>query len=137
MGRKSPKYNWKTSIVVNCRVKNISYLSAGFPDTFTGSDVKHNLPFSVIAGRPNQRERTSMSGDYPSADFEIADEGTVRRVSHLPTGMVIETGRVHTDPIAVPATYMLQYGDHVARSGEIVQAALRHLRVWLMRRRIA
>lgn len=78
-----------------------------------------------------------MSGDYPSADFEIADEGTVRRVSHLPTGMVIETGRVHTDPIAVPATYMLQYGDHVARSGEIVQAALRHLRVWLMRRRIA
>ena len=78
-----------------------------------------------------------MSGDYPSADFEIADDGVSRRVFHLPTGMVIETGRVHTDPIAVPTTYVLQYGDHVTRSGEIVQAALRHLRVWLIRKHIA
>jgi hypothetical protein len=74
-----------------------------------------------------------MSGDYPSTDFQILDEGGVRKVLHLPTGMMLETGRLRTDPIAVSAAYTLLYYDDVARSAEIVQAALRHLRVWLMR----
>ncbi|GEM_PF-7078456 len=74
-----------------------------------------------------------MPGDYPSADFEILDGGAVRQVLHLPTGMTIETDRVRSDPIAVPATYTLHFHDTVARPGEIAQAALRHLRVWLMR----
>lgn len=77
-----------------------------------------------------------MSGDYPSSDFEIEDEGTIRRVFHLPTGMVIKSGRLQANPIAVPATYTLQHDEHVARPGEIVQAGLRHLRVWLMCRRV-
>lgn len=74
-----------------------------------------------------------MSGDYPSTDFEIVDEGSVRRVFHLPTGMLIETDRLRTNPIAVSAAYTRQYDDQVTRPGEIAQAALRHLRVWLMR----
>ena len=74
-----------------------------------------------------------MNGDYPSTDFEIVDEGGVRKVLHLPTGMLLETGRLRADPIAVSAAYTLQYDDDVARPAEIVQAALRHLRVWLMR----
>jgi hypothetical protein len=47
--------------------------------------------------------------------------------------MLLETGRLRADPIAVSAAYTLQYGDDVARPAEVVQAALRHLRVWLMR----
>lgn len=74
-----------------------------------------------------------MSGDYPSADFEIFDEDGIRRVLHLPTGMLLETGRLRADPIAVSTAYTLQYDTEVARPAEIVQAALRHLRVWLMR----
>jgi hypothetical protein len=74
-----------------------------------------------------------MNGDYPSTDFEIVDEGGVRKVLHLPTGILLETGRLRADPIAVSSAYTLLYDDDVARSGEIVQAALRHLRVWLMR----
>jgi hypothetical protein len=74
-----------------------------------------------------------MNGDYPSTDFEIVDEGGVRKVLHLPTGMLLETGRLRADPIAVSAAYTLQFDDDVARPAEIVQAALRHLRVWLMR----
>jgi hypothetical protein len=74
-----------------------------------------------------------MNGDYPSTDFEIVDEGSVRKVLHLPTGMLLETGRLQTDPIAVSRAYTLIHGDEVDRSAEIVQAALRHLRVWLMR----
>jgi hypothetical protein len=73
-----------------------------------------------------------MNGDYPSTDFQIVDEGGVRKVLHLPTGMLLETGRLRADPIAVSAAYTL-YHDDVARPAEIVQAALRHLRVWLMR----
>jgi len=73
-----------------------------------------------------------MSGDYPSTDFEIVDEGAIRKVLHLPTGMLLETDRLRADPIAVSAAYTL-HNDDVARAGEIVQAALRHLRVWLMR----
>jgi hypothetical protein len=74
-----------------------------------------------------------MNGDYPSADFEIIDEGGVRKVLHVPTGVLIETGRMRSDPIAVSASYTLLYDEDVDRPGEIVQAALRHLRVWLMR----
>ena len=74
-----------------------------------------------------------MNGDYPSTDFEIVDEGGVRKVLHVPTGMLLETGRMRTDPIAVSAAYTLLYDADVARPGEVVQAALRHLRVWLMR----
>ena len=74
-----------------------------------------------------------MSGDYPSTDFEIAEEGGVRKVVHVPTGMQLETGRMQSNPIAVSAAYTLLYDQDVARPGEIVQAALRHLRVWLMR----
>jgi hypothetical protein len=74
-----------------------------------------------------------MNGDYPSTDFEIVDEGGIRKVLHLPTGMLLETGRLRTDPIAVSTAYTLVYDADVARPAEIVQAALRHLRVWLMR----
>lgn len=74
-----------------------------------------------------------MTGDYPSTDFEIVDDGGVRKVLHVPTGMRLETGRVRSDPIAVSAVYTLLYDEDVTRPGEIVQAALRHLRVWLMR----
>lgn len=75
-----------------------------------------------------------MAGNYPSTDFEIVDEGGTRKVLHLPTGMLLETGRLRADPIAVSTTYSLLYDDDVARPAEIVQAALRHLRVWLMRK---
>lgn len=74
-----------------------------------------------------------MNGDYPSTDFQIVDEGDIRKVLHLPTGMLLETGRLRADPIAVSAAYTLVYDADVARPAEIVQAALRHLRVWLMR----
>jgi hypothetical protein len=74
-----------------------------------------------------------MNGDYPSTDFEIVDEGRTRRVLHRPTGMLLETGRLRADPIAVSAAYTLVCDTDVARPAEIVQAALRHLRVWLMR----
>ena len=74
-----------------------------------------------------------MNGDYPSTDFEIVDEGGVRKVLHVPTGMLLATGRMRTDPIAVSAAYTLLYDADVARPGEVVHAALRHLRVWLMR----
>lgn len=74
-----------------------------------------------------------MSGDYPSTDFEIVDEGAIRKVLHLPTGMLLETGRLRVDPTAVPTAYTLAHHTDVARPAEIVQAALRHLRVWLMR----
>ena len=74
-----------------------------------------------------------MAGNYPSTDFKIIDEGSTRKVLHLPTGMLLATGRLRADPIAVSAAYTLLYDDDVARPGEIVQAALRHLRVWLMR----
>ncbi len=31
-----------------------------------------------------------MGGDYPSSDFEIVEEGGVRRVFHIPTGITLE-----------------------------------------------
>jgi len=70
---------------------------------------------------------------YPAADFEIVDEGRIRKVLHLPTGMRLETDRLRTDPVAVSGVYTLAFDANIVRPAEIVQAALRHLRVWLMR----
>jgi hypothetical protein len=75
-----------------------------------------------------------MAGDYPSSDFEIAEDGDIRRVAHRPTGVVIATMRVPSDPIAVSSSYTVENAGSLDRTGEVVQAALRHLRVWLMRR---
>jgi len=44
-----------------------------------------------------------MAGDYPSTDFAISEQGEVRRVVHLPTGMEIATIRLPGDPVAVPS----------------------------------
>ncbi len=73
-------------------------------------------------------------GDYPSTDFHIVEEGGLRRVMHIPTGMTIESMRLPADPILVSSTYTVEFERDVARPGEVTQAALRHLRVWLMRR---
>jgi hypothetical protein len=75
-----------------------------------------------------------MGGDYPSSDFDIKEDGDLRRVVHLPTGMPIESKRLPTDPIAMSSNYRVECEADVARPGEVAQAALRHLRVWLMRR---
>jgi hypothetical protein len=75
-----------------------------------------------------------MGGDYPSTDFYIAEEGALRRVVHVPTGMTIESTRLSADPMVVSSTYRVEFEGNVARPAEITQAALRHLRVWLMRR---
>jgi len=75
-----------------------------------------------------------VSGDYPSSDFVISEEGTVRRILHTPSGMTIVTARMPRDPVAVLLTYTVEAtgsGSHYPQ--EIAQAALRHLRVWLMR----
>ena len=76
-----------------------------------------------------------MGGDYPSDDFEVMDAGSIRRVLHLPTGMTLETSRLRSSPIAVSSSYTVFQSQGVAtRPSEVAQAALRHLRVWLMRR---
>lgn len=76
----------------------------------------------------------SMAGDYPSTDFAITEEGAVRRVVHMPSGMTIATIRVPRDPVAVWSTYTVEAeGSGGYHPQEVVQAALRHLRVWLMR----
>jgi len=75
-----------------------------------------------------------VSGDYPRSDFALSEEGTVRRIVHTPSGMAIVTARVPRDPVAVSSTYMVEAtgsGSHYPQ--EIAQAALRHLRIWLMR----
>lgn len=64
---------------------------------------------------------------------EIADEAGALKVRHLPTGMLLETDRLRADPIAVSGAYKLMFDDTVIGHGEIAQAALRHLWVWLMR----
>jgi hypothetical protein len=76
-----------------------------------------------------------MAGDYPSTDFVISEQAEVRRVVHLPTGMEIVTIRLSRDPVAVPSAYSIEaegFGSHHPQ--EVAQAALRHLRVWLMRK---
>jgi hypothetical protein len=75
-----------------------------------------------------------MGGDYPSTDFDITESAGVRRVIHIPTGMMIETNRLPADPILVSTTYTVAFDHDVGRPGEVTQAALRHLRVWLMRK---
>jgi hypothetical protein len=75
-----------------------------------------------------------MGGDYPSSDFEITEDRGVRHVFHISTGMTIESDRLRADPIVVSSAYRVKFDGEVARSGEVIQAALRHLRVWLMRK---
>jgi hypothetical protein len=75
-----------------------------------------------------------MGGDYPSTDFHIVEDGGIRRVIHIPTGMTIESDRLPADPIVVSSAYRVEFEGDVARPGEVTQAALRHLRVWLMRK---
>jgi hypothetical protein len=76
-----------------------------------------------------------MAGDYPSTDFAIMDDGVVRRVVHTPSGMTIATSQIPRDPVAVSSAYTIEAeasgGQHPQ---EVAQAALRHLRVWLMRK---
>jgi hypothetical protein len=76
-----------------------------------------------------------MVGDYPSIDFVITEDSVGRRVVHVPSGMTIVTPRVSRDPVAVSSAYTIEaeaYGTYHPQ--EVAQAALRHLRVWLMRR---
>ncbi len=75
-----------------------------------------------------------IGGDYPSSDFAIAEDGGIRRIVHVPTGMTIESDRLPTDPMVVSSTYRVEFEGDVDRPGEVTQAALRHLRVWLMRK---
>jgi hypothetical protein len=75
-----------------------------------------------------------MGGDHPSTDFCITEEGALRRVVHVTTGMTIESTQSSADPMVVSSTYRVEFEGNVARPAEITQAALRHLRVWLMRR---
>jgi hypothetical protein len=76
-----------------------------------------------------------MGGDYPSTDFAISEEGQIRRVVHLPTGIAIETTPVPGNPIAVSRAFRIEAEDDpAAHPDEVAQAALRHLRVWLTRR---
>ena len=75
-----------------------------------------------------------MGGDYPSGDFDITEDRGVRRVFHIPTGITVESNRLRADPIVVSSTYRVEFEGDVTRSGEVIQAALRHLRVWLMRK---
>jgi hypothetical protein len=49
-----------------------------------------------------------VSGDYPSSDFAISEEGTVRRIVHTPSGMTIVPARVPRDPVAVSSTYTVE-----------------------------
>ena len=76
-----------------------------------------------------------MAGDYPSTDFAISEDGAVRRVVHLPTSLEIRTIRLPHDPVAVSSAYTIEAGGAGSHHPqEVAQAALRHLRVWLMRK---
>jgi hypothetical protein len=76
-----------------------------------------------------------MTGDYPSTDFAITEDGVVRRVVHLPSGMTIAMTRAPRDPLAVSSRYTIETeGSGAHYPPEIAQAALRHLRVWVMRK---
>jgi hypothetical protein len=35
-----------------------------------------------------------MGGDYPSTDFHIMEDGGIRRIVHIPTGMTIGPNRL-------------------------------------------
>jgi hypothetical protein len=76
-----------------------------------------------------------MAGDYPSTNFAITEDGVVRRIVHTPSGMTIVTTRAPRDPVAVSSAYTIEAeGSGGHHPQEVAQAALRHLRVWLMRR---
>jgi hypothetical protein len=76
-----------------------------------------------------------MAGDYPSTDFAITEDGVARRVVHMPSGMTIVTTRVSRDSVAVLLAYTIEAeGSGSQHPHEVAQAALRHLRVWLMHR---
>ena len=76
-----------------------------------------------------------MAGDYPSSDFSITEAGAIRRVVHSPSGMTIAVTRTLRDPLAVSSRYTIETeGSGAPYPQEIVQAALRHLRVWVMRK---
>ena len=76
-----------------------------------------------------------MAGDYPSTDFAITEDGVCRRVVHLPSGMTIATPRAPRDPLAVSSRCTIETeGSGAHYPQEIGQAALRHLRVWVMRK---
>jgi hypothetical protein len=70
------------------------------------------------------QHRRPVAGDYPSSDFAISAEGTVRRIVHTPSGMTIVTAQVLRDPVAVLSTYTVEAtgsGGHYPQ--EIAQAA--------------
>jgi hypothetical protein len=75
-----------------------------------------------------------MAGDYPSTDFAITEDGDVRRIVHTPSGMMIVTTRAPRDPVAVSSAYTIEAEGSGGHPQEVAQAALRHLRVWLMRK---
>ena len=76
-----------------------------------------------------------MAGDYPSSDFVISEEGAICRVTHTPSGMTIATTRMPRDPIGVSSAYTIEAkGSGSHHPQEVAQAALRHLRVWLLRK---
>ena len=80
-----------------------------------------------------------MAGDYPSTDFEISEDAAIRRIVHLPSGIIVETPRVFGDPAGVSREFSMSAKSAVGPyiyPDEIAQAALRHLRVWLLRRYI-
>ena len=75
-----------------------------------------------------------MAGDYPSTDFAISEQGGVRQVIHLPSGIVIETVQVSGNSVAVSQVFKIEAdaGSAAVYPDEVAQAALRHLRVWLI-----
>ena len=75
-----------------------------------------------------------MAGDYPSTDFAIYDEGDRLRIVHLQTGMEIVTVRPPGKSLAVSSALTIETEGTSHRPQEVAQAALRHLRVWLIRR---
>ena len=75
-----------------------------------------------------------MAGDNPSTDFAISEQGEVRRVVHIPTGMEIVTIRSPRDPVAVPSAYTIEAaGSGSHHPQEVAQAALRRRRQPLAR----
>jgi hypothetical protein len=74
-----------------------------------------------------------MAGDYPSTDFVIYEEGDLLRVVHLQTGMEIVTVRAPRNSLSVSSAFTIETEGTSHRPQEVAQAALRHLRVWLIR----
>jgi hypothetical protein len=76
-----------------------------------------------------------MAGDYPSTDFAITEDGVIRRGLHLPSGMTIAITRAPRSRLTVSSRYTIETeGSGAHYPQEVAQAALRHLRVWVMRK---